>query len=304
MEKAALPKFHGIYPMLYAFYGRGGELDRGAMCAQVNFCLDAKVHGIACLGLGTEVSKLSEDERVSVMQWAVEDAAGRVPVMVTIAGRTIAEAKAQISAAENAGAAWLVLQPPLGAQPDEPALMEFFAALMSATSLPTGIQNAPEYLGVGLSAENVSALADRHENFTVMKGEGPVCSIRGFIEGTNSRLAIFNGRGGLELPDNLRAGCAGMVPSADSADAQVAIYNTFRAGDRDEAYALYGNLLPLIVFIMQSLDHFLCYGKYLAAQRIGLATPPSSRETPMTPDAFGLESLARFSKMASIYANE
>ncbi len=29
----------------------------------------------------------------------------------------------------------------------------------------------------------------------------------------DGRLAVFNGRGGMELPDNFRAGCAGLVPA-------------------------------------------------------------------------------------------
>ncbi len=295
--------FHGIYPMLYAFYGRDGALDRGAMGAQVSFCLEASVHGIACLGLGTEVSQLSAKERISVMQWAVEDVAGKVPVMVTIAGKTSAEAISQIHAAEHAGASWVVFQPPLGAKPDEAQLMAFYAELFAATGLPAGIQNAPEYLGVGLSPENVALMAARHENFTVMKGEGPVCSVRQFISAADGQLAVFNGRGGLELPDNLRAGCAGIVPSPDSARQQVAIYEAFKAGDQESAYGLYQELLPLIVFIMQTLDHFLCYGKLHAAKQLGLKTPFASRATNMQPDAFGIESLSRFSKAASINWN-
>lgn len=283
--------------MLYAFYDRHGDLDRDAMRAQVDFCLAAGAHGIACLGLGTEVAALSVQERTDVMAWAAQDIAGKVPLAVTIAGKSVAEQIAQSKSAETQGADWLVLQPPLGEQPDEPELADFYSQVMTQTSLPTGIQNAPEYLGVGLSPAAVANLADRHENFTVMKGEGPVSQIRKYIAATDGKVAIFNGRGGLELPDNLRAGCAGMVPSCDSVDAQVKIYELMQAGRIDEAYKLYGDILPLIVFIMQSLDTFWCYGKLLAARRIGLPGPVTSRTTTMVADEFGLASLDRFASI-------
>ncbi len=293
-QMSSPPIFSGIYPMLYAFYDNRGGLDREAMRAQVRFCLASGAHGIACLGLGTEVSALSQSERINVMTWAAEDIADEVPLAVTVTGRTANEQIAQARAAEDCGAKWLVLQPPFDSKPSEMELTDFFSHVMSHISMPVGIQNAPEYLGVGLSATAVAELAQRHENFLVMKGEGPVCHIRKYIEETKGSVAIFNGRGGLELPDNLRAGCAGMVPASDTVDFQVKIYNDFMSGRVDEAHELYQNLLPLIVFTMQTLDTFWCYGKLLAARRIGISQPVSSRTTQMTPDEFGLASLDRY----------
>ena len=78
-------QFHGIYPMLYAFFDRHGELDRGAMRTQVQGALAQGVHGIAVGGLATETNKLSTEERATLMAWAVEDVAGQVPLSVTIA---------------------------------------------------------------------------------------------------------------------------------------------------------------------------------------------------------------------------
>lgn len=294
VSDSSKPRFSGIYPMLYAFYDANGGLDRGAMRAQVQFCLQAGAHGIACLGLGTEVAHLSVEERVDVMTWAAQDRSGNVPLSVTITGKTVDEQTAQAKAAEECGANWLILQPPFGQKPEEAELMAFYGQVMAKTTLPVGIQNAPEYLGVGLSPSSVAELAGRHDNFIVMKGEGPVCHIRQYIEATQGAVAIFNGRGGLELPDNLRAGCAGMVPAPDTVDLQVRIFEDFHAGRIEDAYAKYQALLPLIVFLMQTLDTFWCYGKLLAARRIGLTTPVSSRATSMKPDHFGMESLEKF----------
>ena len=53
----------GIYPMLYAFFTAQDALDRNATRRQVQAFVDNGAHGMAMLGLGTEVNKLSDAER-------------------------------------------------------------------------------------------------------------------------------------------------------------------------------------------------------------------------------------------------
>ena len=72
----------------------------------------AGVHGMAALGLATEVSKLTASERRMVMDWTAEDTDGRVPLAFTIFGSSVAEQVAQVHHAESAGADWVILQPP------------------------------------------------------------------------------------------------------------------------------------------------------------------------------------------------
>ena len=62
--------FHGIYPMLYAFFGADGELDRQAMRRQTEAAIGAGAHGIAVGGLCTEANKLSTAERRRLIEWA------------------------------------------------------------------------------------------------------------------------------------------------------------------------------------------------------------------------------------------
>jgi 4-hydroxy-tetrahydrodipicolinate synthase len=44
-----------------------------------------------------------------------------------------------------------------------------------------------------------------------------------------------------------------------------------RAGDEATAEATYRRLLPAVAFIMQTLSHFVLYGKLIAALRLGIA---------------------------------
>lgn len=289
------PAFSGIYPMQYAFFARDGALDRAAMRRQVQGCIGAGAHGVAVLGLGTEVNKLNANERRTLVDWVADDVAGRVPFVVTVAGASVDEQVALAAHARDAGAAWVILQPPPERGLPESHYAQFFARVMERVDLPVAIQNAPEYIGVGLSDGSLLELARSRANFVLLKGEGPALAIRRSIEALAGALAVFNGRGGLELPDNLRAGCAGLIPATDTFDYQVRIFEHMRARDEEAAEQVYREVLPAIVFVMQSLDTLICYGKRVAARRLGLEVV-HDRAPALAPTAFGLACARRYAE--------
>ena len=289
--------YTGIYPILYAFFDAAGKLDEAVMRRQIAACVTGPAHGIAALGLATEAQKLSDQEMRRIIDWLAEGAGGAKPMAITVSGATIEEQAELAAYAEMRGAQWLILQPPrapeIGEQP-ESFYFDFFAEVMARTQLPCAIQNAPEYLGVGLSAGSIARLAQLRPNFALLKGEGPAVRMVEVIA-RNPAMRVFNGRGGLELVDNLRAGCAGMVIGVESFDWQARIYDAFKSGDIEQAERLYQRILPGIVFMMQSIDHLLCYGKRIAALRLGIAGV-YDRAPALAPSAFGLACVQRFAE--------
>lgn len=293
MTPRTAPLPGGIHTILYAFFGRDGGLDRAAMRRQAEACVAAGSHGVAVLGLATEVSKLSVAERRAVVEWAAEDVAGRVPLGVTVFGRTPDEQQDAVRHAEGAGADWVILQPPPRPGMAEDELMRFLGPVIDGARIPVGLQNAPEFMGLGLSPANLGVLARRHPNLRALKAEGPATLARRVVEETGGALPVLNGRGGLELPDNLRAGCAGMIPAPDVCDLLVRVYEAMRRGDEAEAEHVYAQALPAIVFAMQGIDHLICYGKRLAAARLSLGEV-HDRAPGLLPTPFGLAAAARF----------
>lgn len=290
----AEPAFYGIYPILYAFFRADGRLDREAMRRQVEACIAARAHGIAALGLATEVEKLAREERHEIMEWCLADVAGRLPVAITVFGESAREQIDFAKAAADLGAAWVILQPPRRPIGEE-ELVRFFGAVADAVPLPVAIQNAPQYIGVGLSDAALARLCRDHPNVRLLKGESSALDIAATRAALGPEVAIFAGRGGLELPDLLRAGCAGAIPAPECCDVLVQIYEAFRAGREEEADRLYTSLLPLLVFLMHSVPRFICYGKRLLARRLGLGEV-IDREPCERPSAFGLASLERWSR--------
>jgi 4-hydroxy-tetrahydrodipicolinate synthase len=291
MDKNDMPR--GIYPMLYAFFNAHGALDRQAVRRQVQACADNGAHGVAVLGLGTEVGKLSDAERRQLVDWVAEELNGRLPLAITVNAPTI-DAQVEFAGfARSRGASWVILQPPPERDVAEEFFIRFFGAVADRVELPVAIQNAPEYLGVGLTPAGIATLAREHPNFRILKGEGPALAIRQVIEQAGAGVTVFNGRGGLELIDNLRAGCAGMIPASDTFDFQARAYDLLRKGAESQAEALYREVLPAIVFVMQSLATLHTYGKRIAAMRLGLGEV-FDRAPALLPDAFGMRCAQRY----------
>ncbi len=292
--------FPGIHAIAYAHFRDDETLDRAAMRRQTEVCLAAGVDGMAALGLATEVSKLRESERRDIMEWTAEDVARRVPVAFTICGNSVAEQVAQIRHAEGVKADWVILQPPNVGSYAGLEYIRFFGRVADQTTLPVAVQNAPAYMGRGLTPEEIRDLVTQHPNVRLLKGEGPVVDIKRVIEATEGRLPVLNGRGGLELTDNYRAGCVGMILAPDAIDKQVAIWRAMREGRSAEAEALYEKALPTILFIMQSIESLICYGKRVFGARIGL--PIHDRAPALRPTPLGLELVAAHARRLGPFA--
>jgi len=284
----------GIYPMLYTFFEDSGLLRHDPFLMQVDTILSTSASGVSILGLGTEVSKLTFQERVDVLEIVSKRLNGRKPLLVTVYGDTVAE---QINFSQysiQCGASGLILQPP-SQKMDEVNLVNFFSEIIASVNCPVGIQNAPEFLGFGLSTQNLIYLANNFENFTITKLECSAVNLESVALTLGGSVMLFNGRCGLELPDNLRAGASGLIPGFETVDKTSEIFLEFKHGKEARADELYSELLPVLCFVMQGIPHFLTYGKMLAAERLGIELG-GVRKPFLRPTEFGVECIKRFSK--------
>ncbi|MCG8690203.1 MAG: dihydrodipicolinate synthase family protein [Minwuiales bacterium] len=278
--------------MLYAFFDPTGAFDRPAMTRQVEAVLSSGSHGVAVLGLATEVNKLDTGERRALLDIVAETLDGKLPLAVTVAEPSIEGQIAFARAARDNGAQWIVLQPPPVRQANETELVRFFGAVADRVDLPVAIQNAPAYIGVGLSIPAMATLHRNHPNVALLKAEGPAVYLRRLIEETDGVFRVFNGRAGMELTDSLRAGCVGMIPGVDACDVESEIYALYQAGETDAADERFRRLLPLLTFLMEDVDTLLCYGKRLTARRLGIGEVHDRAPT-VEPTPFGLSLLDR-----------
>lgn len=284
----------GIYPILYAFFDRNDRIDQDAMAVQVEHCIAAGAHGIAVLGLVTEVNKLAGNERRELLDLVGRLINKRVPYAVTVGEASVAEQIQFCRAARAAGADWVILQPPLAG--GETDIIRFFGRIADALDFPVAVQNNPVNFDVSLSVQGLITLHRNHPNVSLLKGEGYSVDIARVIEGTQGRMAVFGGHGGIELMALLRSGGAGLIPAPDLLPIQVRIFELFQQGTEAalaEAEHLHKQVLPEIVFMTRTIPGLICYGKRLMAQKLGLPAP-FDRAPASAPSDFGLAETQRF----------
>lgn len=127
-------------------------------------------HGAEALALpmhpGESVS-LTDDEQRTLIEFAIKQVKGRVPVIahVSDSGTSIAAARARH--AEAVGAAAIVATTPYYWTPPPPMILEHFAQIGSAVRIPFFVYHAPDEMGgTKLSTDLVLKLIDRLDNFS------------------------------------------------------------------------------------------------------------------------------------------
>ncbi len=296
-----LNKFKGIFPMIYCFFNKNNSIDIKAINDQIQLIKNIGSQGIATLGLATEVNKLSFQEKKTIIELMADNCHNYISTAVTIHGNSLREFIKLIDVAKKNQADWIILQPLIKKNTTDKHCYNFYKKLIPYVGdTIVGIQNAKEYLGVGLSIEDVVKLYKAFPNFRVIKSEASSISIQREIEQYPKDLRVFNGRGGQEIVDNLIVGCKGIVPSLDSADKFLKIYKHFNNKDINKAKREYMKILPSIVFVMQSVKTLVCYGKRICGYRMGMKKV-YDRSPGIIPTTYGIRKSKELAKDLGYY---
>src|SRR5215216_817239 len=94
----------GIFPILITPFDAQERVDLDSLRNLVDFNIDAGVHGLG-IALGSEILKLTEPERNQVISTVVDQARGRVPVVVNTGAQASFTAQFYSHQAQDLGAA-------------------------------------------------------------------------------------------------------------------------------------------------------------------------------------------------------
>jgi 4-hydroxy-tetrahydrodipicolinate synthase len=147
-------------------FTRAGSVDFDLYRKLIEFHLRNGADALALPMHAGESVSLTEAERRALVEFAVRQVRGRVPVVahVSDAGTGIAAALARH--AEEAGAAAIVATTPYYWTPPPAMVLEHFVQIGAAVKIPLLVHNAPdEMAGARISAELALKLMDQAANF-------------------------------------------------------------------------------------------------------------------------------------------
>src|SRR6201990_3699665 len=99
---ASKTNFRGSFTALVTPF-KNGSLDEAAFRALVTWQISEGTHGLVPVGTTGESPTLSHDEHKRVVEWCIEEAKGRVPVIAGAGSTSTKEAIALSAHGEQAG---------------------------------------------------------------------------------------------------------------------------------------------------------------------------------------------------------
>jgi len=245
--------YRGVFPVAPTIFDDRGELDLKGQCRVIDFMIDAGSHGICILANFSEQFSLTDDERDRVMGKVLDHVAGRVPVIVTTTHFSTHICTERSRRAEAAGASLVMIMPPyhgVTVRVPENGILDFFASVASAISIPIMIQDAP-VSGTSLSVDLLAKMARQIANIRYFKLEVPPVAnkLAALIAlGGDCVEGPWDGEEGITLFADLEAGATGTMTGGGYPDGIRTIYDAFSAGRKEEAAQAYARWLPLINF--------------------------------------------------------
>lgn len=156
---AGKTNFRGSYTALVTPFKNGG-LDEAGFRQFVNWQISEGTHGLVPVGTTGESPTVNHDEHQRVVEWCVDEAKGRVPVIAGAGSNSTAEAIGLAQHAEKAGAAAVLVVTPYYNKPTQEGLYQHFKAINDAIGIPIIIYNIPGRSVIDMSVETMKRLYD------------------------------------------------------------------------------------------------------------------------------------------------
>jgi 4-hydroxy-tetrahydrodipicolinate synthase len=145
-----------------------GGLDIPSLKALIDFHIDQGTDGIVIVGTTGESPTVDFDEHCLLIQTAVAQVGGRVPVIAGTGANSTKEAIVLTQKAKELGADACLLVAPYYNKPTQEGLYQHFQAIADAVNIPQILYNVPGRTGCDLSNDTTLRLAI-HPNIVGIK---------------------------------------------------------------------------------------------------------------------------------------
>src|SRR6476620_9079734 len=153
----AKTNFRGSFTALVTPF-KNGSVDEKAFRDIVDWQISEGTKGLVPVGTTGESPTLSHDEHKQVVEWCIDQADGRVPVIAGSGSNSTAEAIELSRHAEKAGADAVLIVTPYYNQPTQEGLYQHYKAINDAIGIPIIIYNIPGRSIVDMSVETMARL--------------------------------------------------------------------------------------------------------------------------------------------------
>jgi 4-hydroxy-tetrahydrodipicolinate synthase len=225
---------------------RNGAVDVKALADLVERQIAAGINGLVPCGSTGESATLSHAEHLTVIREVIRVARKRVPVIAGTGSNSTAEAIALTRGAQEAGADAALLLSPYYNKPTPDGIVQHYAAVAEATTLPLIVYNIPGRTASNILPETMARLAKLPRVVGVKDACGSMAQSLESIELAGPDFGVWSGDDIVSLP-LMAAGATGVisVTSNVAPDRMVELTDALRANDLVRARRVHTGLMPL-----------------------------------------------------------
>ena len=231
-------KLFGVVPPIITPVDEYERVDEKGLRLLIDHCIDHGIHGIFVCGSNGECMALTQAERDRAIRIALDECAGRVPVIAGVMDSSTKRVIENIKRFEDMGGQTAVVTPVFYARhATQDETVRHFEDISAATEADLMIYNIPMFTGQNLTADTVIRIS-RIDKVTGVKdtsGSMPAfIKLLNHFKGTDFR--VLQGSTNLAVPSMLM-GADGYVPSLAPLfpKAHIMVYEYGKARDIDNA---------------------------------------------------------------------
>jgi 4-hydroxy-tetrahydrodipicolinate synthase len=154
---AVKTSFRGSFTALVTPFSNG-SLDERAFRDLVDWQIAEGTNGLVPVGTTGESPTLSHEEHRQVVEWCIEQAKGRVPVIAGSGSNSTREAIELSRHAQESGADAVLVVTPYYNKPTQEGLYQHFKAINDAIGIPIIIYNIPMRSVIDMSVDTMTRL--------------------------------------------------------------------------------------------------------------------------------------------------
>jgi len=259
----------GIVPIIPTPFNAKEEIDEDGLRSLIDFAVSRGIEAACLPAYASEFYKLTDDEKLQVVRIAVDQAAGRMKVVAQSNHPALKVAVKLAQANVEAGADVISLAVPRIFNLPEYALYDYLSDFLQALSgTPVLIQDFNPG-GASLSVKLIRKLVEKYPNFKYLKLEEPLCASKfeEIIKGTDGRVGLFEGWGGLYMLELIPVGIAGVMPGLGVSDILQKVFDHRKNGEKEKAFDLFEKVMPQVFFSLQNMELFHYIEKELLTAR-------------------------------------
>jgi 4-hydroxy-tetrahydrodipicolinate synthase len=245
-----------IVPLATPFSADGEEVDYAAYRKLIDRVIASGVSAIIANAATGQFSSLNEAERTKVATTAVEQAAGRIPVLIGAGAASTREAIRWTRHAESLGAVGVMIMPPFYGPTPADVAVRHYAAISDACPLPIMIYNAPYASHVLLLPEHIEQTVASANIKWVKLTTGVIDHVTALRLRLGDRVGVYEGVDPLAFPsfclgaDGWVAGPGNMIP-----EIAIEMWRRVQASDLAGARRLQNRVYPLLDAMRQKMAY-------------------------------------------------